>query len=52
MANSKKIKVVPGKGKNLNISDIKDHLDLEKPKDDVDKEKIIIPTEKKESEKK
>lgn len=47
MANSKKIKVVSGKGKNLKISNVKDHLDIEKPKKDVDKEKIIIPTEKK-----
>lgn len=47
MANSKKIKVVPGKGKNLKISNVEDHLEIEKPKEDVDKEKIIIPTEKK-----
>lgn len=47
MANSKKIKVVSGKGKNLKISNVKDHLNIEKPKEDVDKEKIIIPTEKK-----
>lgn len=47
MANSKKIKVVSGKGKNLKVSNVKDHLDIEKPKEDVDKEKIIIPTEKK-----
>ena len=47
MANSKKIKVVSGKGKNLKISNVKDHLDIEKPKEDVEKEKIIIPTEKK-----
>ncbi|MBP3502076.1 MAG: hypothetical protein J6K42_01135 [Clostridia bacterium] len=47
MANEKKIKVVSGKGKNLKISNVKDHLDIEKPKEDVDKEKIIIPTKKK-----
>ncbi len=47
MANSKKIKVISGKGKNLKISNVKDHLNIEKPKEDVDKEKIIIPTEKK-----
>lgn len=47
MADSKKIKVVPGKGKNLKISNIKDHLNIEKPKEDVEKDKIIIPTEKK-----
>lgn len=47
MANSKKIKVISGKGKNLKISNVKDHLEIEKPKEDIDKEKIIIPTEKK-----
>ncbi len=47
MANSKKIKVVSGKGKNLKISNVKDHLDIEKPKEDVEKKKKIIPTEKK-----
>lgn len=46
MANSKKIKVITGKGKNLKISDVKEHLNIEKPKDDIDKEKIIIPKEK------
>ena len=45
MAKSKKIKIVTGKGKNIKISDIKDNLDIEKPKDDVNKEKIIIPSE-------
>ena len=47
MANRKKIKVVPGKGKNLKISDVEDHLEIEKPKEDIDKGKIIIPTQKK-----
>ena len=47
MANSKKIKVVPGKGKNIKISDVKEHLNIEKPKDDVNKEKIVIPKQKK-----
>lgn len=47
MANSKRIKVVPGKGKNLKISNVKDHLNIEKPKEDIKKDKIIIPTEKK-----
>lgn len=46
MGNSKNIKIISGNGKNLNISDVKEHLDLEKPKDDVKKEKIIIPTGK------
>lgn len=43
MGKTKKIKIVSGNGKNLKISDIKDHLDIEKPKEDVDKDKIIIP---------
>lgn len=47
MANSKKIKIVPGKGKNLNISNVNDHLNLDKRKDDIEKEKIIIPKQKK-----
>lgn len=46
MANSKKIKIVSGKGKNLNISNVNDHLNLDKRKDDIKKDKIIIPTEK------
>ncbi len=47
MGNSKKIKIVSGNGKNLKISDVKDHLDIEKPKEDINKEKIIIPNNKK-----
>lgn len=47
MPNSKKIKIVPGKGKNIKISDVQEHLNIEKPKDDVNKEKIVIPKEKK-----
>ena len=47
MANSKRIKVVPGKGKNLKISNVKDHLNIQKTKEDIKKDKIIIPTEKK-----
>lgn len=46
MSKQRKIKIVPGKGENINISEIKEHLDLEKPQDDVDKDKIIIPTKK------
>lgn len=46
MAKQKKIKIIPGKGENINISEIKEHLDLEKPQDDVDKDKIIIPKKK------
>ena len=47
MANSKKIKIVSGKGKNLNISNVNDHLKLDKRKDNVKKEEIIIPKQKK-----
>ena len=48
MANDKKkkIEVVKGKGK-LNISPVKSHLDVEKPKNKTDKNKIIIPENKK-----
>jgi|GEM_PF-2073882 hypothetical protein len=47
MSKKNKIKVVPGKGKNIKISDIKEHLGIEKPQDEiVEKDKIIIPTKK------
>lgn len=48
MANdkNKKIEVVRGNGK-LNISPVKSHLDVEKPKVKTDKNKIIIPKNKK-----
>ena len=38
----KKIEVVQGKGK-LDISPVKTHLDVEKPKKKADKGSIIIP---------
>ena len=44
--NNKKIEIVKGNGK-LNISPVKSHLDVEKPKKKADKNNIIIPTEKK-----
>jgi len=43
---SKKIEVIKGKGK-LNISPVSSHLNVEKPQHKTDKNKIIIPTEKK-----
>ena len=43
---NKKIEVVKGKG-NLDISPVSSHLDVEKPKNKTDKNKIIIPKEKK-----
>lgn len=48
MANdkNKKIEIVKGKGK-LNISQVSSHLDVQKPKNKTDKNKIIIPQEKK-----
>lgn len=48
MANdkNKKIEIIKGNGK-LNISPVKNHLDVEKPKKKADKTNIIIPTEKK-----
>lgn len=48
MANdkNKKIEIVKGKG-NLNISPVRNHLDVEKPKHKADKNKIIIPKERK-----
>ncbi|MCR5145816.1 MAG: hypothetical protein K6B70_00475 [Clostridia bacterium] len=48
MANdkNKKIEIVKGKGK-LDISPVSSHLDVQKPKNKTDKNKIIIPQEKK-----
>ena len=46
MGNSKEIKVIPGNGKDLNISDIKEHIKFDKKKEEIDKKKIIIPSEK------
>ena len=46
---SKKIEIVSGDGKNLNISPVYDHIDIEKPKEDKANKKIIIPGNKKET---
>ena len=43
----KEIKIVTGNGKDLNISDVQDHIKIDKKKEEVNKDKIIIPTEKK-----
>ena len=43
----KKIEVVTGNGKDLDISDVSEYLEVEKPKEEVKKENIIIPEEKK-----
>lgn len=44
---NKKIKIVSGDGKDLNISPVYDHIDIEKPKEKDNKKKIIIPEGKK-----
>ncbi len=43
---SKKIEIVSGNGKDLNISPVYDHIDIEKPKEKNEKKKIIIPNDK------
>jgi hypothetical protein len=43
---SKKIEIVSGNGKNLNISPVYDHIDIERPKEKKEKKEIIIPKEK------
>lgn len=47
MDDNKKIQVVPGNGKDLDISPVYKHLEIEKPKEEKKKENIIIPEEKK-----
>ena len=44
---NKKIEIVSGNGKDLNISPVYDHIDIEKPKEEKEKKKIIIPNDKK-----
>lgn len=47
-SNSKKIiEIISGDGKDLNISPVYDHIDIERPSKKNDKKKIIIPEEKK-----
>ena len=46
MDEKKKIEVVTGDGKDLDISPVYQHLEVEKPKDEK-KENIVIPKEKK-----
>lgn len=48
---SKKIEIVSGNGKDLNISPVYDHIDIQKPKE-KEKKKIIIPEDKKKKEQK
>lgn len=46
MDDKKKIEVVNGNGKNLDISPVYQHLEVEKPKE-KEKKNIVIPKEKK-----
>lgn len=46
MDEKKKIEVVTGDGKNLDISPVYQHLEIEKPKEKKE-EDIVIPEEKK-----
>ena len=44
--NPKKIEIISGNGKNLNISPVYNHIDIEKPKEKKEKKQIIIPKKK------
>ena len=43
----KEIEVVNGNGKDLDISPVYDHIDIERPDTEQKKKKIVIPEEKK-----
>ena len=43
----KDIEIVSGDGKDLDISPVYDHIDIEKPKEEKEKKNIIIPDNKK-----
>ncbi len=48
----KKIEIVNGNGKNLNISEVSSHLNIAKPKikdEDEKKQRIVVPQNKKKS---
>ena len=47
MEDKKDIKIVSGDGKDLNISPVYDHIEIEKPKGKNEKKNIIIPDSKK-----
>ncbi len=47
MEDKKDIKIVSGNGKDLNISPVYDHINIEKPKKEKENKKIIIPDNKK-----
>lgn len=46
MSDNKKINIVSGNGKDLNISPVYEHIEIEKPKKE-DKKDIVIPKVKK-----
>ena len=43
----KEIQIISGDGDGLNISPVREHIDIEKPHEKPQKDKIIIPGEKK-----
>ena len=43
----KEIQIISGDGDGLNISPVREHIDIEKPHEKPKKDKIIIPEEKK-----
>ena len=47
MEDKKDIKIVSGDGRDLDISPVYDHIDIEKPKKEKENKKIIIPDSKK-----
>lgn len=47
MGDNKKIEIINGDGSNLNISPASNYIDIEKPKEEKEKKKIVIPKEKK-----
>lgn len=47
MEKDKRIEIVSGDGKDLDISPVYQHLEVEKPREDKNKKNIIIPKEKK-----
>lgn len=48
MSDKKKIEIVSGNGKDLNISPVYEHIEIEKPKKE-EKKDIVIPKVKKEN---
>ena len=52
MSDDRKIEVINGNGEDLEISQVYDHLDIEKPNTEKKKEIVIPKAKKKEEEKK